>query len=136
MITAAGAEGISLQNCRFVHITEPYWHPVRTRQVIGRARRICSHSTLPKEFQTVKVFQYIMVFSEEQKKSKVSAELRKFEWINLHWYKKDNEFVGRKLGHLTVLLQEEDFSSRREEAIRALEIVRSIWPMPSSNKLP
>ena len=79
MITASGAEGISLQNCRFVHITEPYWHPVRTRQVIGRARRICSHSTLPKEYQTVKVFQYIMVFSEEQKKSKVSAELRKFD---------------------------------------------------------
>ena len=35
MITAAGAEGISLKNTRYVHIMEPYWHPVRTDQVIG-----------------------------------------------------------------------------------------------------
>ena len=47
MITAAGDEGISLENVRHVHITEPYWHPVRTEQVIGRARRICSHHNLP-----------------------------------------------------------------------------------------
>ena len=44
MITASGAEGISLQNVRYVHITEPYWHPVRREQVIGRAKRICSHT--------------------------------------------------------------------------------------------
>ena len=37
MITASGAEGISLKNVRYVHITEPYWHPVRMQQVIGRA---------------------------------------------------------------------------------------------------
>ena len=79
MITASGAEGISLQNCRFVHITEPYWHPVRTKQVIGRARRICSHYRLPEEFRNVKVFQYVMRFSEEQIKDKISKELRRFD---------------------------------------------------------
>jgi hypothetical protein len=47
MITASGAEGISLKNVRYVHITEPYWHPVRIEQVIGRARRLCSHQGLP-----------------------------------------------------------------------------------------
>ena len=66
MITASGAEGISLSNVRYVHITEPYWHPVRIEQVIGRARRICSHKNLPKEFQTVEVFLYLMTFSKEQ----------------------------------------------------------------------
>ena len=60
MITSSGAEGISLKNVRYVHITEPYWHPVRIHQVIGRARRICSHSDLPKELQTVNVFLYLM----------------------------------------------------------------------------
>ena len=35
---------------------EPYWHPVRIEQVIGRAKRICSHDKLPKELQTVDVF--------------------------------------------------------------------------------
>jgi hypothetical protein len=76
MITSSGAEGISLKNVRYVHITEPYWHPVRIHQVIGRARRICSHSDLPKELQTVNVFLYLMVFSETQLSSDLSIELR------------------------------------------------------------
>ena len=66
MITSSGAEGISLKNVRYVHITEPYWHPVRNTQVIGRAKRICSHSELPKELQTVEVFLYLMKFTEKQ----------------------------------------------------------------------
>jgi len=66
MITSSGAEGITLKNCRFVHIVEPYWHPVRTEQVIGRARRICSHKDLPQEYQNIKVFMYLMKFSAEQ----------------------------------------------------------------------
>lgn len=76
MITASGAEGISLENVRFVHITEPYWHPVRIQQVIGRARRICSHKNLEKDLQTVKVFLYLMTFSQEQLDSDRSIELR------------------------------------------------------------
>ena len=65
MITSSGAEGISLKNVRYVHIMEPYWHPVRVKQVIGRARRICSHNELDKEYQNVKVFCYVMKFSEK-----------------------------------------------------------------------
>ena len=65
MITSSGAEGISLRNVRYVHIMEPYWHPVRMKQVIGRARRICSHNELEKEYQNIKVFCYIMVFNEQ-----------------------------------------------------------------------
>ena len=64
MITASGAEGIDLKNTRFVHITEPYWHHVRINQVIGRARRICSHTQLEKELQDVKVFMYISYFGD------------------------------------------------------------------------
>ena len=62
MITASGAEGIDLKNTRFVHITEPYWHHVRINQVIGRARRICSHMQLEKDLQDVTVFMYISYF--------------------------------------------------------------------------
>lgn len=76
MITASGAEGISLKNCRHVHLIEPYWHPVRLEQVIGRARRICSHQDLPEELRTVKVFLYLMTFTDEQMKSDASIELR------------------------------------------------------------
>ena len=76
MITASGAEGISLKNVRYVHITEPYWHPVRMQQVIGRARRICSHQDLPVELRTVDVFLYLMTFSKQQLSDDRSIELR------------------------------------------------------------
>ena len=76
MITAAGSEGINLRNTRYVHLMEPYWHPVRTEQVVGRARRICSHKNLPKEFQNVEVFLYLMTLTPEQLKSDIAAELR------------------------------------------------------------
>lgn len=76
MITSAGSEGINLRNTRYVHIMEPYWHPVRTEQVIGRARRICSHQELPKELQTVEVFVYIMTFTKAQLDSDFATELK------------------------------------------------------------
>lgn len=75
MITSSGAEGINLRNTRFVHIVEPYWHMVRLEQVIGRARRICSHQDLPEEFRTVKVFLYLATFTEEQRTSDKNKEL-------------------------------------------------------------
>jgi hypothetical protein len=76
MITSAGSEGINLRNTRYVHIMEPYWHPVRIEQVIGRARRICSHQSLPKELQTVEVFIYIMTFTQQQLDSDFAIELK------------------------------------------------------------
>jgi hypothetical protein len=65
MITASGAEGIDLKNTRFVHIMEPYWHHVRINQVIGRARRICSHSNLPEELRDVTIYLYISTFGSK-----------------------------------------------------------------------
>lgn len=76
MITSSGAEGINLRNTRFVHIVEPYWHMVRIDQVIGRARRICSHQDLPEELRTVKVFLYMSTLTNEQKTSEKHIELR------------------------------------------------------------
>jgi hypothetical protein len=79
MITAAGSEGISLKNTRYVHILESYWHPVRAEQVIGRARRICSHQDLPTELRNVKVFMYLATFTPEQEKTEKYLELRTFD---------------------------------------------------------
>ena len=77
MITSSGSEGINLRNTRYVHIMEPYWHPVRVEQVIGRARRICSHKALPKALQTVEVFIYLMVFTPQQLESDDAIELKR-----------------------------------------------------------
>jgi len=77
MITSSGSEGINLRNTRYVHLMDPYWHPVRSEQVIGRARRICSHKDLPLALQTVEVFVYLMTFSEEQLRSDEAIELKR-----------------------------------------------------------
>jgi hypothetical protein len=79
MITSAGAEGINLRNTRYVHVMEPYWHPVRIEQVIGRARRICSHNKLPLELQTVKVFIYISVFTQTQLRSDFAGDIMRLD---------------------------------------------------------
>lgn len=76
MITASGAEGINLKNTRYVHLVEPYWHMVRMEQVIGRARRICSHESLPEDMRTVQVWLYLSVLSERQKTDEKYIELR------------------------------------------------------------
>lgn len=75
MITSAGAEGINLRNTRYVHIMEPYWHPVRVEQVIGRAKRICSHKNLPEELRTVEVFIYICYVTQKQLDSRYGGEI-------------------------------------------------------------
>lgn len=79
MITASGAEGIDLKNTRFVHIMEPYWHHVRINQVIGRARRICSHMDLPKDLQDVTVYTYLSVFGDDVLKTEQYIELKSMD---------------------------------------------------------
>lgn len=76
MITSAGAEGINLRNTRYVHIMEPYWHNVRLDQVIGRARRICSHASLEEKYRTVEVYIYITQLTKKQIDAPSSNELR------------------------------------------------------------
>jgi 5-(carboxyamino)imidazole ribonucleotide synthase len=49
---------------------------------------------------------------------------------HLHWYGKRGSSLGRKLGHLTVLLRSSEPEQRREEAMQRLQQVREIWPLP------
>ena len=75
MITASGSEGINLRNTRYVHIMEPYWNPARIDQVVGRARRICSHKNLDPIYQTVEAFIYLMEFTREQVESDITLKI-------------------------------------------------------------
>jgi ASC-1-like (ASCH) protein len=91
MITASGAEGLSLMNTCFVHIVEPYWNWVRLEQVIGRARRICSHQDLPEELRTVRVFVYLSVYSQAQLDKNRSGEgVKEVETYDASKRQKDN----------------------------------------------
>ena len=58
------------------------------------------------------------------------ALLRSDEDLYLHWYDKQGESPGRKLGHVTVILDADDASTRRQQAMAALKRVRAIWPLP------
>jgi len=58
LFSPAGAEGISLNNIRQIHITEPYWHEVRIVQMIGRGVRQCSHKDLPQKERHVDIYRY------------------------------------------------------------------------------
>lgn len=49
---------------------------------------------------------------------------------HLHWYGKAASSIGRKLGHVTLLLRQADPEARRQEAMERLAQVRQIWPLP------
>ena len=94
MITASGSEGINLKNTRYVHICEPYWNPTRIDQVVGRARRICSHTDLLEEYRTVEVFIYLMTFTAEQMEGEKSIELKRKDLSKLRYvYEEGNGYV-------------------------------------------
>lgn len=57
--TSAASEGINLRFVRQVHILEPFWHNVKIQQVIGRARRVHSHSLLPLDERNVYIYKYV-----------------------------------------------------------------------------
>ncbi|WP_353291178.1 5-(carboxyamino)imidazole ribonucleotide synthase [Synechococcus sp. M16CYN] len=56
------------------------------------------------------------------------TELRQLPKAHLHWYGKSPESPGRKLGHVTVLLNAKDAIGRQREARYVLRVVRQIWP--------
>ena len=55
-------------------------------------------------------------------------ELRGIPGVNIHWYEKEEEKKGRKLGHVTYLLNSKDALPRKKEALDVLKTIRSIWP--------
>lgn len=116
MITASGAEGINLENTRFVHIVEPYWHMTRVEQVVGRARRICSHKHLPEELRTVKVYMYLTVFSEPQKNSGDYIQMMANDLNTKHEPETTDEHLLEK-AQLKDMLQKQFLKAIKETAI-------------------
>jgi len=57
--TSVAAEGIDFKCIREIHIMEPWYHLNKMEQVIGRAVRHCSHSTLPPEKRNVTIYHHI-----------------------------------------------------------------------------
>ena len=54
--------------------------------------------------------------------------------LHRHWYGKSPETPGRKLGHVTLLLEGDTLLKRRDEAESALAAIRRIWPLESESQ--
>jgi hypothetical protein len=134
MITASGSEGINLRNTRYVHLMEPYWHPVRLEQVIGRARRICSHKNLDYEFQTVEAFIYLMEFTKEQIDREESNELRKKD---LSKRKINSEYIPLTSDQALFEISEikNEFNGQINRAIKEASIDCHLYQEGSTEKL-
>ncbi|KGG12545.1 MULTISPECIES: 5-(carboxyamino)imidazole ribonucleotide synthase [Prochlorococcus] len=61
------------------------------------------------------------------------TKLRKIKGAKLHWYSKEKETPGRKLGHMTIPLMEKDPSKRIKTARELIQKIRSIWPINVPN---
>ena len=57
--------------------------------------------------------------------------LSQIKGSNLHWYGKSKESVGRKMAHVTFLLNEKNHLERAEKSKEILTKVREIWPSPN-----
>ena len=57
------------------------------------------------------------------------SALREIPNAHLHWYGKSPETPGRKLGHITVLLNASDAEHCELQAKDVLNVVRGIWPV-------
>ena len=66
--------------------------------------------------------------SNEPLKSRLTA-LEAIPRSHLHWYGKQ-EMPGRKVGHVTVLLEQGDAHARDQEAQSVLKQIREVWPNP------
>jgi len=127
MITSSGSEGITLKNTRFVHLIEPYWHPVRTDQVIGRARRICSHQDLPDELKTVEVFVYLMTFTEKQIMGDKEASTKEGQQPLLSLTLRNSKSDKSRIDRATILTSDESlFEISNIKKTTANSILRAI----------
>jgi superfamily II DNA or RNA helicase len=65
LISKSGAEGLSLRNCRSIHIMEPFWNYARIEQIIARGVRFHSHTDLPEKERTVQPYIYISTYPKK-----------------------------------------------------------------------
>ncbi len=48
----------------------------------------------------------------------------------IHWYCKSKETIGRKMGHITFLLDEKSYEERFLKSKKLIDEVKEIWPSP------
>jgi hypothetical protein len=79
-------EGVSFKNVKQVHITDPWWNESRIEQILARASRFCSHSSLELEEQYVDIYRHYSTFSgeDEDAKTMLKQTIGKEDFKDLH----------------------------------------------------
>lgn len=91
IISQSGSEGIDLNHIRQVHIMEPWYNMNRLEQIIGRARRNCSHAGLPLTERNVQIFLH-------------ATDMGEIESMDMYLYRL-SEKKSIKIGRVTRLLK-------------------------------
>jgi hypothetical protein len=66
-------EGVSFKNVHHLHILNPWWNLSRINQVIARAVRFKSHTSLPIEEQYVNIYQHFSVLPDGPNPTKIQS---------------------------------------------------------------
>ena len=83
--TRSVMEGVSFKNVKQVHITDPWWNESRIEQILARASRYCSHSSLPTEEQYVDIYRHYSVLPSDGSDPDVAAMLLEVKGSSNFW---------------------------------------------------
>jgi hypothetical protein len=104
MISQAGSEGIDLKNIRQVHIMEPWYNMNRIEQIIGRARRNCSHMDLPLEKRNVQVFLHVSNMIKNSEEDEDNEDITNIETMDMYLYRL-SEKKSINIGKITRIIK-------------------------------
>jgi len=100
--TRSVMEGVSFRNVKQVHITEPWWNESRINQIIARASRYCSHSSLPPVEHYVDIYRHYSVFSiGGQNEDKEASEALKIGNIQ-NWRSLSTVSIDQKMAMMSL----------------------------------
>ncbi len=96
--TRSVMEGVSFKNVKQVHITEPWWNESRIEQILARASRYCSHSSLPSNDQYVDIYRHYSVLpttlgGRDEDVAAVLGEIGNPDWQGLSTYGIDQKML-------------------------------------------
>ena len=109
----------------------------RTSQFAQQARIVAGLPMGPVEFQVPGALMVNLLGFEDNDASPDEAYraerqgLAALPGAHLHWYGKHGARPGRKLGHITLLLEGPGPAALEQQARERLAAVRALWPLPS-----
>lgn len=100
--TRSVMEGVSFKNVKQVHIAEPWWNESRIEQILARASRYCSHSSLPVNDQYVDIYRHYSVLpttpgTRDEDVAAVLGEIGNPDWQGLSTYGIDQKMLMSSL---------------------------------------